>query len=154
MKRVLRRGAGALTALTASTALTVLGTGTAHAAAYDNTDPASTGCANTAETVASAAIYDSSGTAKLGYIELRYSTACQTVWARVTTYGGYVPGDHGAADATIHRNSDGAELTASFSYAGQTSVYTNQLNDAGVTSYAYGDIDDGVNFDSAATSSY
>lgn len=154
MKRILRRYAGVAGALAVSTALTALGTGTAQAAAYDNTDPASTGCANTAQTVASAAIYDSSGTTELGYIELRYSTACQTIWARVTTFNGYVPGDRGAADATIHRNSDAAELTASFSYAGQTSVYTNQLNDSGVTSFAIGDIDDGVNFNYARTSSY
>jgi hypothetical protein len=154
MKRFLRRGAGLVSALTASAALTVLSTGTAHAAAYDNTDPASTGCANTAKTVASAPIYDVSGSSEIGYIELRYSTGCQTIWARVTTFGGYVPGDHGIATATIHRNSDGAELSATFSYAGQTSVYSNQLNDSGVTSYAYGEIDDGVAFDHARTTSY
>lgn len=152
MRKTTRMRVGGLAALMLAAGLTVAGTTTASAASVDGSDPQATGCANTAKTVSSAAIYDS-GHTEIGYVELRYSTGCRTTWARVTSLIGY-NSDRGISETTITRNSDGRSYTKTFSAYGQTSVYTPQVNDAGVTSYAYGEIDDGIHFDSARTASY
>jgi hypothetical protein len=42
-------------------------------------DPMTTGCANDARTIASASVYGSNGAA---YVDIRWSPACKTNWAR------------------------------------------------------------------------
>ncbi|MFI0961143.1 DUF2690 domain-containing protein [Streptomyces sp. NPDC021080] len=122
-----------LAVATASIALAVGFTGSASAAAYDGQDPISSGCANTAITAKSSGIYV--GSTQVGTIELRYSTACRTVWARVRSTGPY-------GTATITRTSnwdwDRCDSLSWNSSMGQYSCYTPMLNDAGVQSYASG----------------
>ena len=122
-------------ALTAALPL-FLGAGTAQAATYDNVDPTSTSCANTASTVKSASLVASDGTV-VGSIELRYSSACRTVWARVNG-SGYRQYDSAGPGGEVIRNSDGKTLSTIHCNSSHSSCYSNMLNDAGVTSYARG----------------
>lgn len=148
---------GTLMAGTATTALLAGGllvgsAGTASAAPYDGTDPSATGCSASARTVRSADI--GNGAALL---ELRYSSGCRTAWARITITNGNrcVAGVDNCAHATVHRNSDGAEYKCyTENDPARHSCYTLQVNDAGVTSYAYGDIDLGATSPSGRTGSY
>jgi hypothetical protein len=112
----------------------------ANAAAYDGTDPIQTGCIATARTIDTEYLNGPSVT-----LTLRYSTRCRTVWALVDIDNGNncVPGDIFCATASIIRNSDGSRLTCHTPAGVGTSCYTRQLNDAGVTSYAYGCYDTG-----------
>src|SRR5688572_14311937 len=73
----------------------------------DGVDPKDSGCADTAITVDSAVIASSGHNYAL--LELRYSTECRSVWARITLTSGLSckPGDDHCATATIVRNSDG-----------------------------------------------
>lgn len=98
--------------------------------------PDQTGCAATASTPRGVTIYD--GIISIGRIELRYSSSCRTVWARIISW------QHGGVGefAQIFRNSDGAQWSCS-SYVWSSalngnSCYTRMLYDGGVTSYAYG----------------
>jgi hypothetical protein len=82
-----------------------------------------------------------------GLIQVSYSSCTRNVWAYLLSYMSpchVVPGDsaNGCGYGVIHRNSDGAERSCGIS-EGQTSCNSDQLNDANVTSYAYGEIDDG-----------
>ena len=58
----------------------------ASAAPYDGSNPATTGCANTAVVVATANVVNPQNGAITGVAELRYSTSCQTNWVRVNNY--------------------------------------------------------------------
>lgn len=62
----------------------------AHAAppgaGYDYTDPAQTGCSATGVTIWSKQLRHPATGVVNGVMELRYSTACQTNWARVNNY--------------------------------------------------------------------
>ncbi|WP_327280622.1 MULTISPECIES: DUF2690 domain-containing protein [unclassified Streptomyces] len=122
-----------LAVATASVALAIGFTGSASAAAYDDQDPISSGCANTAITARSSAIYV--GSTQVGTIELRYSTACRTVWGRVRSTGPY-------GTASVTRTSDWewnrCDSLSWNSSMGQYTCYTAMLNDAGVESYATG----------------
>jgi len=128
----------------------------AAAATYDNVNPEGSACQNTATTVRSAVPHNNIGD-HAGLVELRYSTACRTVWARVT--GGKGDRDHADPHAKIHRNSDGKTLEntsanrATHCNSLRTVCWTSMLNDAGVTSYAWGGIDVLV-FLQAQTSSF
>lgn len=55
----------------------------------DFQDPDAVGCDAGAETVGEAPITDSQGN-QLGYVELRWSSRCQTSWARVTSTAGAI----------------------------------------------------------------
>lgn len=125
----------------------------ANAALYDNTNPSTTGCSGSAITARQAGLNNASG--NFGLIDLRYSTSCRTAWARVTsTYGiACVPGDDGCGGAWVHRNSDGLQLQCT-TPGGTKTCYSNQVNDAGVTSYAHGWVDTGPNTAYGTTSSY
>jgi hypothetical protein len=125
----------------------------AEAATYDGQSAFVTGCANTGEIARSASIYDFNG-AYLGAVYLWYSTACRTVWAETYSVNGYQPGVAWGADARVTRNSDGASEGSMSSFSGQHAVYTLMLNDANVTSYAFGDIDNSITFLSATTGSF
>ncbi len=135
MKRLPRIVAMVTAAFAASIVLVFAGPSGAYAAAYDGTDPNSTGCSASASTVASVALGPSAS------VELRYSSSCRTTWARLS--GGYKgePGDCAASYAKIHRNSDGREYRRTWVGGDSGSIYTKQLSDAGVTSYAFGSVD-------------
>jgi hypothetical protein len=102
----------------------------------DGLSPGTTGCAATAITAKSVNLYR--GSELLGIVQLRYSTACRTVWGRIVNYVSTV----GAA--LVHRNFDGrVEQCNSLTYSstlGAYSCYTLQLYDGGVTSYAGGSV--------------
>ena len=108
----------------------------ANAAPYDGTDPVATGCSNTARVARSAPLRNTyTGTAR-GTVYLMYSSACRTVWAKMDTgQPGCIPAADYCGSATVHRNSDGAEITC-YTPRGRSSCSTRQLNDANVTSYA------------------
>ncbi|MEV5880149.1 DUF2690 domain-containing protein [Streptomyces sp. NPDC052101] len=134
LARVLGRAA----AVAALTAVALAGTGSAQAATYDGQDPIVTGCNSSAVTVNSAPVYRADGT-EVGTIQLRYSTSCGTVWARLVS-----PISHGLG--YVVRNTDGAfeacgnTLTWSSSLSAY-SCYSRMLNDRNVTSYAWGLVD-------------
>jgi hypothetical protein len=124
----------------------------AQAATYDGQSAFVTGCSNTGKIVRTGNIV-ADGTS-LGAVYLWYSTACRTVWGEVYSSNGYQPGIAWGSEVTVHRNSDGANEYQMFSFSGQHAAYTLMLNDAGVTSYAFGDIDDGNLIWNGATGSY
>ncbi len=112
--------------------------------AYDNVDPESTSCVDDAVTVDSVDLYGYAfGEADyVATLDLRYSPSCRTVWARITTLEGlYAAGDWEGGQCWIHRNSDGAELEDSHCSSDHTVCYTNMLDDADVSCYAYGTVD-------------
>lgn len=127
--------------------------GTANAAPYDGTDPIATGCANSAITARSA--YASSGGVNRLFVELRYSRTCKTAWARVTTMNMPNCASSGTYCATVHvsRHSDGREESCRVPTGGH-GCYTPQVNDNGVTSYAYGSVYYGSLWLSAITGDY
>jgi hypothetical protein len=100
----------------------------AQAAAYDGSSPFSTGCSNSGGIVSSTSVYYPDGS-YAGWVALWYSTGCRTTWAETYSVDGY------NVYAEVIRNSDGARY---ISPAGYYQEYSPQLNDAGVTSYAYG----------------
>jgi hypothetical protein len=119
----------------------------------DGQPPDVSGCAATAITAEFAQIKDSTGR-YLGQIQLRYSTACRTVWARILSVY------RGSEYAAVVRNSDGTFeecFTDSFSSTlGAYSCFSTMLYDGGVTSFAVGDSPSSDNsvFYSNTTSSY
>ncbi|MFJ9908892.1 DUF2690 domain-containing protein [Streptomyces sp. NPDC101152] len=136
----LAHGLGRAAAVAALTAAPLALSGTARAATYDGQDPIAGGCASSAITAESAPIYRGDG-AQVGTIQLRYSTSCRTVWARILSPA------FSSGVAFVYRNTGGAEgcpangntLTWS-STLGAYTCYTPMLNDANVTSYADGTI--------------
>nr|WSX53970.1 YjfA family protein [Streptomyces sp. NBC_00974] len=135
-------------------ATAALGSGfasTASAAAYDGQDPISSGCSASAITAASTALYANG--ARVGTVELRYSTSCRTTWVRVYSNGPNLGG-------YVNRNQDGATQWCggpSIAPNGQYSCFSPMLNDAGYTSYAAGRASDSSgSYDSGTrtTSSY
>jgi len=139
----------ALALLAATTSALLLSTpGTAYAANYDFTWPDDTGCSNTAVTIYTASI-------ATGKVELRYSTSCRTVWSRITVFPNALIED---PEGGAHRNSDGfdssgvVKLTSGAN--GSVVAFTRQLNDAGVTSYAWGQWTTSDGFHKIRTASY
>ncbi len=115
----------------------------AQAAPFDGTDPIATGCSNTARVARQADLVNGVTGAHHGTVQLYYSSACRTVWAKVITdEPGCQPGIDFCGDAVVHRLSDGAELRC-ITPAGSSSCYTRQLNDANVTSLAAATADSG-----------
>jgi Protein of unknown function (DUF2690) len=136
--RIMRRKAigiaiSTVSLLAATSALTLSTAGIANAATYDNQWPDDTGCSSTAVTVRTT----STATALL---ELRYSTACRTVWARLTVHPNALIKD---PQCWVVRNSDGkstagiVKITSSGN--GTIVAFSEMLNDANVTSYAAAD---------------
>jgi hypothetical protein len=111
-------------------------------ASLDNTHPIQTGCSSTARTIDTEYLNGPNVT-----LQLRYSTSCRTVWARVTIHSDNgnrcAPGNIFCATATITRNHDQVSLSCETPAGYHTSCYTNQLSDAGVTSHAFGCYDTG-----------
>ena len=82
-----------------------------------------------------------------------YSPICRTAWARLTVGAIAVPHDNGGGIAQIIRNSDGRTYTCNVTTtSGQCT--TAMVNDAGVTSYAYGYEDAGAWTAWARTANY
>lgn len=108
----------------------------AFAAAYDGQDPNSSGCAKDARTVRSHAIYPNDNGDKV-LLELRYSPSCRTAWARIALIPD--PAIHEILRASVVRNSDGKRYSCQVDPFRGNSCYTKMVNDAGVTSYAYGE---------------
>jgi Protein of unknown function (DUF2690) len=117
----------------------------------DGKDPESTGCASTAITAEYANIFDAYAE-RIGQLQLRYSTACRTVWARVIAFGST------SGSALAERNSDGLGYTCTGLTYSQTlgaySCYTLMLYDGGVTSFASGAISEYGDTYTARTASY
>ncbi|WP_052434592.1 DUF2690 domain-containing protein [Streptacidiphilus melanogenes] len=139
-------------------------TGSANAVGttYTGQDPMATGCASDATTMESATVMSPIGGGAMGTIELRYSVSCHAAWARLTLNapaGGTTCGTHCPAwgpneyTAVIHRNTDGVEEKVTMS-DGQTSVWTNMVDDGGVTSFAQSTIKITSNTSTATTASY
>ncbi|MFC8508832.1 DUF2690 domain-containing protein [Streptomyces sp. NPDC057411] len=120
-------------------------TGSASAAAYDGQDPVSSGCSASAITAASTALYANG--ARVGTVDLRYSTSCRTTWVRVYSDGPNLGG-------YVNRNQDGTTQwcgTPSIASNGQYYCYSPMLNDAGYTSYAAGRASDSSGSSSSGT---
>jgi hypothetical protein len=110
----------------------------ANALPYDGTSPVSTGCNSTAITAATATIaYPSAvGNIPIATVDLRYSTACRTTWSHVHSQVAACDANgNGCFYAKVYRNSDGVSYSQT-SPVGATGVFSKQLNDANVTSYA------------------
>lgn len=144
-----RRSAAAVAGTTGALVAAQVGLGAlpaqAYDAPYDGTDPAGyvngVRCADTGSAKRTAAMTSPGGVR--GTMYLYYSSACRTTWAKVVTDSPPCqPGVDYCGSATVHRNSDGKEMTCHIP-SGQSSCYTKQVNDANVTSYAYGHFDNG-----------
>jgi hypothetical protein len=150
-----RKAVLAKAGLTAATGIAALlvNTSAAQAATYDGTNPSTTGCSSGAYTARSA--YGSSPGGTHVLVELRYSPKCRTTWARVTTLNmpDCLPGQDYCGDATVTRNGDRRSYGCMIQ-AKADSCYTAQVNDAGVSSYAFGEADDGAFTSMASTSSF
>jgi hypothetical protein len=102
----------------------------------DGWDPSQSGCSASASTpVPARQIYDHANR-HLGQIELRYSSTCRTVWARVTNYisdagNGFITRTDGAQEA--------CGISSWSTTMGGYSCYTPMLYDGGVTSFALGE---------------
>jgi len=134
----------------------VAATGVSNAYAYDGSDPSSTGCASGATTVESATVKNANAT--FGTIELRYSTACHTAWARLTlnytqSACGTASAGYDCAHAYVVRNNDGRTYSCTIS-KGQTQCYTPMVYDKGLTSYAQASIDSAAGSASTRTAAY
>lgn len=92
-----------------------------HAASCTGKNPNTTGCARNAVTARSTSV---DGVA----VELRYSAACRSAWARIRNGG---PGDRARVQNTI-----GQTYTATISSGND--VHTLMVNDAGIQSRACG----------------
>jgi hypothetical protein len=106
-------------------------------AAYidEGKSPVSTGCDNNAYTASSASIKNSAGTT-IGTIQLRYSSTCQTAWAKVTFNSSMPSGYRG--NAVIRKyNSDKSMIIKAYTCTssggngdvapGQKSCYTPMI---------------------------
>jgi uncharacterized protein DUF2690 len=85
-------------------------------------------------------------------LELRYSPSCRAAWARISD-APWVDNDTFPSFALVHRDSDGREYRCEVP-KGQTSCYTAMVNDANVTSYAYGEWDGGARIFKGRTGSH
>ncbi|MGH8794697.1 MAG: DUF2690 domain-containing protein [Stackebrandtia sp.] len=140
-RRLLRWETARRVVVVAAAALVLLALGFARPveASWHGLDPAGTDCVADARTEDSAAI--TFGEHRLGTIELRYSPSCRTAWARLSNHMTHVPAAAHAGYAEIVRNSDGSTYTCDSPHGQNTVCWTKMVNDSGVTSYAYGNVD-------------
>lgn len=139
-----RRGAKALVLAAALAMMMVLVPAVPAQAAdfpWDGQSPGATVCGNDARTVLSSPLYHNGSAHPSAVIELRYSPNCRTVWARITGASSAQPGDSDGGSARVTRNYDGKSFTCSVGSG--SSCYTAMVNDANMTSYAYGRDDTG-----------
>lgn len=113
-----------------------------------NTDPASTGCAATAITAKEVEAYESNGSGiPIGYVDLRYSTACRTTWARYVDFYPAPDGMYEGEVSVVYSNQSWGESCHSTNQSFSATLdgytcYTDQLYDANTTSYASGEMYD------------
>ncbi|WP_330458199.1 YjfA family protein [Streptomyces sp. NBC_00820] len=134
----------------------VAATGVSSAYTYDGSDPSASGCASGASTVESATVKNSNVT--FGTIELRYSLACHTAWARLTlnyTQGacGNAAAGYDCQHAYVVRNNDGRSYGCTI-FQGQTQCYTPMVYDKGMTSFAQAQIDSAAGSADTRTAAY
>ncbi|MEV6115855.1 DUF2690 domain-containing protein [Streptomyces sp. NPDC052109] len=134
----------------------VAATGVSNAYTYDGSDPSSSGCAGGATTVETATVRN--GRAMLGTIELRYSTACHTAWARLTlnhrqSACGNASAGYECAHAYVTRDNDGRSYSCTISQ-GQTQCYTPMVQDKGMTSFTQAGIDNVYGYADTRTAAY
>jgi Protein of unknown function (DUF2690) len=108
---------------------------------------ADTTCVNDAEVVKQANIYY--GSTIIGNIELKYSPSCRATWARVISdlSDGSTAAVESNNDTYLYENCYGADKAG-------TGCNTAMIDDANMTSSAYGGITDGYYFESTTTGSY
>lgn len=109
-----KRLATVFAAVAFAAGLTLQGASAAHAASpYDGADPAASGCASNAKTLASAPLYLPNSTSQVGTIEMRYSNTCMTQWIRVhSTLSSCSPHlCRSSAEITRPAGADGPALT-------------------------------------------
>lgn len=104
-------------------------------------DPVATGCSASASTILSGGIFNGSGQ-RIGTINLRFSSVCQTNWAQIVSSIGSVP-----IQALVDRESgaDGpgvveCEPTNCSSFVTATSAFTNMVWAPDVPALASGEI--------------
>jgi hypothetical protein len=132
--------------------LTAVTGGAAYAATYDGLVPQSTSCWNDRHLVASDYLY--AGSYNSGaIIDLYYSRSCRTTWARIQNGTIAEPGSDAGGVAQIIRNSDGRTYTCHVTDTSGT-CWTQMVNDANVTSYAYGVEDGGAFYATGRTLNY
>jgi hypothetical protein len=147
----------AFAAAACASVLTLQGATAAHAASpYDGADPAATGCASNAKTLASAPLYLPNTTSQVGTIEMRYSNTCLTQWIRVHSNQTSCSGHpcRNKAEITRPAGADGPALTvgrgnvaAGEPYQWSLMVYTPNTRSCGTgnadtgvsTAYPYGE---------------
>jgi len=130
-----KKGIMILFALALSLSVFTFEHGTAHALAYDHTDPIATGCANDAKTVKTATFNSPQID---GLVELRYSPTCRTIWGRITLNSPAPSSSPYVYMAGVERDSGPYAYDKCRVAAGNTSCYTPQLNDAGYVGHAEG----------------
>lgn len=125
-----------------------MGVGPAQAAPYDNVNPQGHVCSNTAITARSKNLYrrvmmypGAYTDVYVGKVELRYSTACRTAWARVTEdtsfYIKYI-------QVFVERKANSAagisqlKLDVSQCNSAATSCWTNMVYDGGTFAQGQG----------------
>lgn len=131
-----------------ASAAIVISLAPATAQAAPSAQPASSSaCASDAEIIYNVNITLSNGTV-VGNLQLKYSPSCRATWARVTSK--YAPGDVYAYD----QSSAGFGQSCSGTASAPMGCNTGLVNDAGLTSYAYGQVYDGSTPASAYTPSF
>ncbi|ANP55467.1 hypothetical protein J2Z21_006578 [Streptomyces griseochromogenes] len=134
----------------------IAATGVSHAYAHDGGDPSSAGCAGRATTVESATVENAHSA--FGTIELRYSAACHTVWARLTLDHtqpacGNASAGYACAGASVIRDDDGRRYGCTI-HQGQSQCYTPMVYDKGMTSFAEGAVDRAAGMADVRTAAY
>lgn len=109
-----------------------------QALTWDGVAPQTSPCWNDRRFVQSTHLFIAGGGPPVDtLIYLYYSPRCRTTWARLT--GGTIaqPGDNTGGSARITRNSDGRTYICRVTSSSGECI-TAMVNDAGVTSYAFG----------------
>jgi len=117
---------------------------------YDGTDPGADGCANSATTPTSVKVYNPSGGAYIGLLELRWSTSCKTNWGKFTGNGNV-----GGVSVWVGRQVDNKYCgdqsgTGCGSVWRTNSAYSNQLYGCNYSTRAEVEIENGLYYAATA----
>jgi len=114
------------------------------AASRDGVQPQNSPCWNDRRFVQSTHLFiNGDGQSVDSIIYLYYSPSCRTTWARLTGGTIAVPNDNRGGSASINRNSDGRAFSCSVTTTSGECT-TAMVNDANVTSFAFGFEDGGA----------
>ncbi|MEU6404661.1 DUF2690 domain-containing protein [Streptomyces sp. NPDC046985] len=150
--RIGHAGRSALIVAAISVAAPIVASPTVHAATYDGQKASSTSCWNDRRIVSSTHLYAGSYQDQ-SIIDLYYSPSCRTAWGRIEHGSIASPGDNNGGVAEVTRNSDRRTYSCRV-VDSSGSCYTAMVNDANVTSYAYGEEDTGAYIASGRTANY